>query len=89
MSCNLYGSQTIAPYSNVERTRAMYDNLLHSSGQYFRFRRRNPSVEFAFFTMLVIYYKVLTGILTKTNSVKHSKVLQVAVRPKSTMFTIQ
>ena len=49
MSCNLYGSQTIAPYSSVERTRAMYDNLLHSSGQYFRFRRRNPSVEFAFF----------------------------------------
>ena len=55
MSCNLYGSQTIAPYSSVERTRAMYDNLLHSSGQYFRFRRRNPGVEFAFFTMLVIW----------------------------------
>ena len=55
MSYYLYGSQTVAPYSNVERTRAMYDNLLHSSEQYFRFRRRNPSVEFAFFTMLVIW----------------------------------
>ena len=55
MSCNLYGSQTIAPYSSVERTRAMYDNLLHSSGQYIRFLRRNPSVEFAFLTMLVIW----------------------------------
>ena len=55
MSCNLYGSQTIAPYSNVEHTRAKYDNLLHSTGQYFRFQRRNPSVEFAFFTMLVIW----------------------------------
>ena len=55
MSCNLYGSQTIAPYSSVEHTRAMYDNLLHSFGQYFRLRRRNPSVEFAFFTILVIW----------------------------------
>ena len=55
MSCNLYGSQTIALYSSVECKRAIYDNLLHSSGQYFRFRRRNPSVEFALFTMLVIW----------------------------------
>jgi len=43
-----YGSQIIDPYSNVERTNVMYASLLQSKEQFFRFRLRKPSVEFAF-----------------------------------------
>ena len=49
MSSFFYRSQSTAPYSNVERTSDIFANLLRSNGQYFKFRRRNLSVEFAFF----------------------------------------
>ena len=54
MSRLSYGSYTTAPYSSVDLTSEIYASLLQSSEQYFKFRLKNPSVEFAFLVILVI-----------------------------------
>ena len=50
----MYGSYTTDPYSNVDLTSDMYANFRHSKGQFFRLRRMNPKVEFAFLLILFI-----------------------------------
>ena len=45
---------TPAPYSKIERVRAIYAVRLHCSGQNWRFRRSSPSTAFAFLVVLLM-----------------------------------
>ena len=55
MSFSRWGSHTTALYSKVDRTCAKYAVFLHDLGQCLRLRFKNPSVEFAFLVLFLIY----------------------------------
>jgi len=54
ISCFVYVSHMIDPYSIFDLTRAIYAVFLHSLGQCYRFLLRNPSVELASLQVLFI-----------------------------------
>ena len=43
------------PDTRVDRTKDIYANFLHSSGQFFKLRQRNPNVELDFLIMFCIW----------------------------------